>query len=198
MIVKLKKPVPRNPDLTFGQPYAVIGIEADELRIINNTGRPFLYPADLFLLVDAREPADWVTEFGEDGERYSYPLARSKPGFVEDFFDQKTKAVTTFWRVVNHSLAARNSDLKRNSKKVSDERVGMEAKHNGFVIDSVSWARADTGKFKCRVSILKYAPESVTESRPYFLEEEFDTQDEAEQFGVRFCIDVIDRKIPRW
>lgn len=74
----------------------------------------------------------------------------------------------------------------------------MEAKHKGFVIDSVSWARADTGKFKCRVSILKYAPESVTESRPYFLEEEFDTQDEAEQFGVRFCIDVIDGKIPRW
>lgn len=106
MIAKLKKSVPRYPDLTFGQPYAVIGIEADELRIINNAGRPFLYPASLFSLVDAREPVDWITEFGEDGERYSYPLALSKLGFFEDFFDQKAKAVTTFWRVVNHRLAA--------------------------------------------------------------------------------------------
>jgi hypothetical protein len=43
-----------------------------EVRIINDAGRPFLYLPDLFSLLDAREPADWVTEFGEDGERYSY------------------------------------------------------------------------------------------------------------------------------
>lgn len=92
MIAKLKKPVPRYRDLTFGPPYAVIGIEADELRIINNTGRPFLYPANLFSLVDAREPDDWITEFGDDGERYPYPPPLNKPGFFEDFFDQKAKA----------------------------------------------------------------------------------------------------------
>lgn len=71
MIVKLKKPNSRYRDLTSGQLYGVIGIEADDLRIINDAGRPFLYPPDLFSLVDAREPADWVTEFGDDGERYS-------------------------------------------------------------------------------------------------------------------------------
>lgn len=106
MIVKLKKADTRYRDLTSGQLYDVIGIEANDLRIINNGGRPFLYPADLFSLVDAREPADWVTEFGEDGERYSYPPSLNKPGFFEDFFDQKAKAVATFWRVVNHRLAA--------------------------------------------------------------------------------------------
>lgn len=106
MIVKLKQPRTRYRDLRFGQLYDVIGIEADELRIINDAGRPFLYPPDLFSLVDAREPADWVTEFGEDGERYSYPPPLNKPGFFEDFFDQKAKAVTTFCRVVNHRLAA--------------------------------------------------------------------------------------------
>jgi hypothetical protein len=106
MIVKLKKANTSHRDLTKGQLYGVIGIEGDDLRILNDAGRPFLYPPDLFSLVDAREPADWITEFGEDGERYSYPPALNKPGFFEDFFDQKAKAVTTFWRVVNHRLAA--------------------------------------------------------------------------------------------
>jgi len=72
MIVKLKKKNARYRDLTFGQPYVVIGIEADELRLLNDAGRPFLYPPNLFSLVDSREPVDWVTKFGDDGERYSY------------------------------------------------------------------------------------------------------------------------------
>ena len=105
MIVKLKKKNARYRDLTFGQPYVVIGIEADELRLLNDAGRPFLYPPDLFSLVDLSEPVDWVTEFGDDGERYSYPPSLNKSGFFEDFFDQKAKAVATFWRVVNHRLA---------------------------------------------------------------------------------------------
>lgn len=68
MIVKLKKKNPRYRDLTLGQPYVVIGIEADELRILNDAGRPFLYPPQLFSLVDHQEPVDWITEFGDEGE----------------------------------------------------------------------------------------------------------------------------------
>jgi hypothetical protein len=106
MIVKLKKKSARYRDLTFGQPYVVIGIEADELRLLNDAGRPFLYPPNLFSSVDSREPVDWVTEFGDDGERYSYPPSLNKSGFFEDFFDEKAKAVATFWRIVNQRLAA--------------------------------------------------------------------------------------------
>src|SRR6185436_4771955 len=106
MIVKLKKRNPRIKDLTFGQPYIVIGIEADYLRILNNAGRPYLYEPDLFSLIDPQESKDWVTEFGEDGERYSYPPALNKSGFFEDFFEDKARAVATFWRVVNQQLAA--------------------------------------------------------------------------------------------
>jgi hypothetical protein len=106
MIVKLKKRTAQYRDSAFGQPYVVIGIEADEFRILNDSGRPFLYSPKVFALVDATEPDDWVTEFGDDGERYSYPRPLNKPGFFEDLFDQKTKAVATFWRVVNHRLAA--------------------------------------------------------------------------------------------
>jgi hypothetical protein len=105
MIVKLKKKSARYRELTFGQPYVVIGIEADHLRILNDAGRPFLYPPSLFSLVDAGEPVDWVKKFGDDGERYSYPPLLNKSGFFEDFFDQNAKAVATFWRVVNQRLA---------------------------------------------------------------------------------------------
>ena len=106
MIVKLKKTSTRYRDLTFRQSYDVIGIEADHLRILNNAGRSFLYPPSLFSLVDSQESVDWITEFGGDGEQYSYPTPLNKPGFFEDFFDQKAKAVATFWRVVNRRLAA--------------------------------------------------------------------------------------------
>lgn len=105
MIVKLRQQDKRYSDLTFDQHYIVIGIEADALRILNDLGRPYLYPRQLFDIVDPHEPDDWITEFGEDGERYSYPLALNHSGFFEDFFDNKPNAVTTFWRVVNQRLA---------------------------------------------------------------------------------------------
>jgi hypothetical protein len=104
MIVKLRRKHARYPDLTPGQWYVVIGIEADDLRILNDQGRPYLYPSRLFDVVDSCEPDDWVTEFGEGGERYAYPPPLNGCGFFEDFFDAKREAVTTFWRVVNQRL----------------------------------------------------------------------------------------------
>ena len=105
MIVKLRRKSSRYPDLTPQQPYVVIGIEADDYRILNDAGRPYLYPCGLFKVMDPREPGDWVSEFGEDGERYAYPFPLNNPGFFEDFFDDESKAVRTFWRVVNQRLA---------------------------------------------------------------------------------------------
>jgi len=116
MTVRLKKRSTRYRDLSIGQPYAVIGIEADEFRILNDAGRPFLYPPTLFSILDKREPADWVTEIGDDGERYSYAPPLNKPGFFEDFFEQKATAVATFWQVVNRRLPA-SGELK--AKRIS-------------------------------------------------------------------------------
>ncbi len=62
MIVKLKEKNSDYPDLTPDQPYFVIGIEADNYRILNDCGRPYLYPPDLFEIVDSREPNIWITE----------------------------------------------------------------------------------------------------------------------------------------
>jgi hypothetical protein len=105
MIIKLRRKNVRYPDLTPRQPYVVIGIEGDDYRILNDAGRPYLYPRGLFELLDAREPGDWVSEYGRDSERYAYPAPLNDPGFFEDFFDDKSKAVRTFWRVVNQRLA---------------------------------------------------------------------------------------------
>jgi hypothetical protein len=105
MTVKLRRKNPRYPDLTPGAPYVVIGIEGDDYRILNDAGRPYLYAARPFEIVDAREPKDWVTESGEDGERYSYPPPLNDAGFFEDFFDGRSKAVKAFWSVVNQRLA---------------------------------------------------------------------------------------------
>ncbi len=106
MIVKLRMFNGEYQDLTTGQGYVVIGIEADDLRILNDQGRPFLYPAELFDVVDANVPEDWSIEFGQDGERYSYPPSLNRIGFFEDFFENKREAVTTFWQIVNQRLAA--------------------------------------------------------------------------------------------
>jgi hypothetical protein len=106
MIVKLTQPADEYPELTPDQSYLVIGIEADDLRLLNDHGQPYLYPDELFEIVDPSEPANWVIEQGDDGERYAYPAALNSPGFFEDFFEGKPEAVQTFWQTINRNLTA--------------------------------------------------------------------------------------------
>jgi len=82
MIVKLRRKHVRYPDLSPGLSYVMIGIEADHFRILNDQGRPFLYPSRLFKVVDRHKPDDWVVERGDEGERYAYP----PPLNVVEFF----------------------------------------------------------------------------------------------------------------
>jgi len=105
MIVELRERDSQYPDLTPGQPYLVLGIEADDFRILNDQGKPYLYPRELFTIIDGREPDDWVNELGEDNERYAYPLPLNSVGFFEDYFDGKPEAVAMFWRVMNRRLS---------------------------------------------------------------------------------------------
>lgn len=106
MIVQFRKQNPDYPDLTAHQYYVVIGIEADDFRILNDAGRPFLYKAALFDVVNPQEPGDWIAEIGDDGERYAYPLPLNSAGFFENFFDGEKGAIVAFWHVVNRQLAA--------------------------------------------------------------------------------------------
>jgi hypothetical protein len=45
-------------------------------------------------VLESTEPGDWITEFGEDGERCSYPAPLNDPGFFEDFFDHEPAQVS--------------------------------------------------------------------------------------------------------
>jgi hypothetical protein len=105
MIVKLKERNADYPDLTPDQRYFVIGIEADDYRILNDSGKPYLYPSHLFDIIDPREPSTWITEYGDDGERYSYPPMLNEVGFFEDYFDGQEAARSKFWHVINARLS---------------------------------------------------------------------------------------------
>jgi hypothetical protein len=97
------------PDLTVGNVYQVIGIEADDYRVLNDEGQPYLYSHSLFTIVDAKEPAEWETEYGEDGERYAYPPELNASGFFEDYFDGRPEEVQIFRRYLNKQRALRHS-----------------------------------------------------------------------------------------
>ena len=105
MIVKLKSINSGYPDLSAEQLYFVIGIEADDYRILNDNGKPYLYSSNLFEMIDSHEPQDWVIEVGENGEHYAYPALLNQVGFFEDFFDQKNEQMSIFWHVVNQMLS---------------------------------------------------------------------------------------------
>lgn len=105
MIVKLKEKTADFSDLSENQPYFVIGIEADDYRILNDAGKPYLYPPEIFEIIDSRRPDDWVTEWGDDGEQYSYPAPLNKAGFFEDFFEQHPEKTSIFWHIVNRTLS---------------------------------------------------------------------------------------------
>lgn len=105
MIIQLN-PNESFPGLTAGQKYTVLGIEADDFRILDDQGRPYLYPAASFTVVDPREPSDWINESGEDRERYAYPPPLNDIGFFEDFFDGRAAVIAAFWRAMNQRLAS--------------------------------------------------------------------------------------------
>ena len=83
-------------DLTIERVYNVIGIEADDFRIMNDNGRPYLYPKEIFVVVSTEEPNEWMSEYGEGGERYAYPPELARPGFFEDYFDGDNEAKAVF------------------------------------------------------------------------------------------------------
>lgn len=76
------------PEFTLGNVYRVLGIEADDLRIINDAGDPVLYHPRAFTYVDPTYPADWIEKRGDEGEVYAYPAQFREPRyFFEELHD---------------------------------------------------------------------------------------------------------------
>lgn len=89
--------------LTMGREYEVLGIEADDFRILNDPDSkpygndPVLFDQEYFEVTDTTEPAFWACSFGENGERYCYPPEWSNPGFFEDYHDGVEEVINQFW-----------------------------------------------------------------------------------------------------
>ena len=104
MIVKcIKNSLPReDPDvgrydwqlsLVIGKEYRVIKVEADDFRIMDEDGGPYLFPPEAFEVVDSLPDEDWVKNVGEDGEVYWGPVELLEPRLWEDFFDGVESAI---------------------------------------------------------------------------------------------------------
>lgn len=90
-------------DLSPGETYEVIAIEAGDYRLIDDTGRPYLFPPALFEVVDSSRPSHWVCE-EIDGAEYASSPELARPGFFEDYFEGNAEAVRQFNRYINRYL----------------------------------------------------------------------------------------------
>ena len=84
--------------MTVLKEYTVIGIEADYYRIIADDNEPYLYNPNQFTIIEKTVPNFWITEIGEDGEKYSYPSTWVRVGFFEDYFDNIESVKEQFWK----------------------------------------------------------------------------------------------------
>jgi len=90
------------PDLTPKKHYYVFCVECGDFRILNDEDRPFLYPSEIFEIVDSTEPTDWETSYCE-GMRYSGSKELLKPGFIEDYFDGDPGAKKVFEKFMKNA-----------------------------------------------------------------------------------------------
>lgn len=92
-----------NVSLTLGRSYEVLGIEADDYRVLTDEDTPHcpndpvLYEPTCFQVLDSTDPAFWLSKCGADGERYAYPSDWMRVGFFEDFHDGVAEVRTQFW-----------------------------------------------------------------------------------------------------
>jgi hypothetical protein len=86
----------RKINLINKKEYDVVGIEADDYRIVDEKGEPYLFPYSAFVITDETIPNEWIISYGEDGEKYAYPPILNVKGFFEDFFDGNNEAMSIF------------------------------------------------------------------------------------------------------
>ena len=88
--------------LTVGGEYDVLGIEADDFRLLNDNGEPILYDLECFEVVDPTEPPFWKSVLGDEEERYAYPPGWGVPGFFEAWHDRDKLVRKVFTEQLAH------------------------------------------------------------------------------------------------
>jgi len=105
--IKAIAPDGRRVSLTLGREYEVLGIEADDYRILNDPDTwpygndPVLFEPECFEITDPTFPDFWVCSTGSDGEQYCYPPEWNKVGFFEDYHDGVETVRKQFWEDLN-------------------------------------------------------------------------------------------------
>lgn len=94
MRVRARADVEVNYWLTAGREYAVIGLDEEHFRVLNDGGEPTLFAREEFEVLDGATPSDWVWRHFDDGEFHADPPGLHEPGFYEDYFDHEEYAVT--------------------------------------------------------------------------------------------------------
>ena len=148
--------------------YTVIGIEADDYRIISETGEPYLYPPYIFRVVDRKKPDDWIVTYGDEGERYAYPKALGRVGFFEDYHDGDEKAIRTFWQYVVLAESCKHFEEGPLKKKLKN---GTEAYRLSPDNPVVMWncahalyrARQNRKALDILKSVLKQKPSTIAD-----------------------------------
>ena len=83
--------------LTVGREYEVIGLYSDDYQLLNDKDEPIQYDTCCFEVTDPAEPPFWVSEIGEEGERYAHPAEWPLSGYFEDWHDGVPEVVAGFW-----------------------------------------------------------------------------------------------------
>ena len=99
MMVRLKNDLPLNRrprSLSFGIEYRVLGISNESFRLLSDDDDPILYSMNLFEVIDPTEPDDWVSIFGESGERYARPRCFERSTW-EKYHDYDPAARKLVW-----------------------------------------------------------------------------------------------------
>jgi len=82
-------------DLTPDNTYRVIGLEADDFRIMSDEGAPYCFPMEMFTVVDAHWPKDWVENISTGGLRWVTSQTLAEPDFFDRVFDGDKQARLT-------------------------------------------------------------------------------------------------------
>jgi hypothetical protein len=81
------------PDLTYGNVYAVIGIEGNYYRLLGDHGLPFLYHKSRFDVTDPEKEPDWIGKTDELIGEIWYPERLMDDGIFEDYFSYNSEAM---------------------------------------------------------------------------------------------------------
>jgi len=90
----------KQPRLTVGTHYLVVGFGDEYVRVLNDAREPILYPWEYFSDHIGDMPNDWIRRDYADGEFHVDPAECAHIGFYEDYFDGLEEAQQAFQRAL--------------------------------------------------------------------------------------------------